>query len=110
MFKVRRYGPDFAGLAGRDLTPGQTVAEWMKDNPDQLIKPDEDLRDDLPAILAALDANKDNELSENEIDNASAALRALDRNRDRKVTIDDLRPEPDSQGDDKGQDDADGQD
>ena len=99
VFKVHRYGLDFAGLAGRDLTPGQTVAEWMEDNPDKLVKPDEDIRDGLLTILAALDTNNDHELSESEIDNASAALRALDRNGDRKVTIDDLRPEPDSPGD-----------
>jgi hypothetical protein len=27
VFRAYRYGPDFPGLAGKDLTPGKTVEE-----------------------------------------------------------------------------------
>jgi len=31
VFRVYRYGPDYPGLAGRDLTPGKTVEEMLKE-------------------------------------------------------------------------------
>ncbi len=43
-------------------------------------------------ILAALDADGDNEISAAEIAGASAALKKLDRNTDGKLTTDELRP------------------
>ena len=47
----------------------------------------------LNPLFRALDENKDGELSETEIANASAALRKLDLNHDGKLTRDELRPE-----------------
>jgi Ca2+-binding EF-hand superfamily protein len=43
-------------------------------------------------IFAALDANHDNVISAEEIDNAPAALLTLDKNHDGKLTEDELRP------------------
>lgn len=48
----------------------------------------------VPPIIAALDANDDGEISNDEITNASAALKKLDRNGDGKITMDELRPTP----------------
>ena len=47
-----------------------------------------------PPIIAALDANHDGVIDEQEIANASAALLTLDKNGDGKLTIDELRPPP----------------
>src|SRR4051812_3165760 len=44
------------------------------------------------AVIAALDADGDGELSAGEIDNAAKALRALDKNKDGKLTRDELLP------------------
>jgi Ca2+-binding EF-hand superfamily protein len=43
-------------------------------------------------IFAALDTNRDNAISADEIDNAPAALRTLDKNNDGKLTQDEVRP------------------
>ncbi len=43
-------------------------------------------------IIAALDANHDGTLDEQEINNAPAALRKLDKNGDGKITRQELRP------------------
>ncbi len=43
-------------------------------------------------VLAALDADKNGEISAEEIDNAAAALKKLDKNGDGKLTEDELRP------------------
>jgi Ca2+-binding EF-hand superfamily protein len=43
-------------------------------------------------IFAALDANHDNVISAEEINNAAAALRTLDKNGDGKLTEDEIRP------------------
>jgi Ca2+-binding EF-hand superfamily protein len=45
-------------------------------------------------VIAALDANKDGVIDENEIANASVALKKLDKNGDGKLTEDELRPAP----------------
>ncbi len=44
-------------------------------------------------IIAALDANRDGELSADEIENAAAALKKLDKNGDGKITREELRPQ-----------------
>ncbi|TWU24973.1 EF hand [Novipirellula galeiformis] len=49
-------------------------------------------------ILAALDADADGTISEEELDNASAALRKLDKNEDGSLTFDELRPQADFPG------------
>lgn len=46
----------------------------------------------LSPLIAALDANRDGVIDEQEIDNAPAALRKLDKNNDGKLTMDELRP------------------
>lgn len=43
-------------------------------------------------VLAALDADKNGEISAEEIDNAAAALKKLDKNGDGKLTEEELRP------------------
>jgi len=43
-------------------------------------------------IIVALDANKDGEISKEEIKNASAALQKLDKDKNGKLTEDELRP------------------
>lgn len=43
-------------------------------------------------IVEAIDADRDHELSSQEIDGAAAALKKLDRNNDGKLTRDELRP------------------
>ena len=50
----------------------------------------------MPAIIAALDANKDGKLDAGEIANASVALKALDKNGDGEISAEEmfgLRPE-----------------
>ncbi len=44
-------------------------------------------------LMAALDANHDGEIDEDEIGNASKALRKLDKNGDGKITADEIRPQ-----------------
>lgn len=44
-------------------------------------------------VLIALDADKNGELSEKELNNATAALKKLDKNGDGKLTEDEIRPE-----------------
>ena len=74
IFKVRRYAPDFAGLVGRDLTPGPTVAQWLADNPDSVRQPDGPgprgpagpgggFRPPFMPLMFALDSDRDGELS-----------------------------------------------
>ncbi|WP_298863519.1 hypothetical protein [uncultured Gimesia sp.] len=43
-------------------------------------------------IIVALDANKDGEISKEEIENATAALQKLDKDKNGKLTEDELRP------------------
>ena len=53
----------------------------------------------VPPLMAALDANHDGVIDEEEIKNAPAALRKLDKNGDGKLTMDELRPQrPDGAG------------
>ena len=47
----------------------------------------------MPPLIIALDANRDGEISAEEIENATAALKKLDKNGDGKLTRDELRPE-----------------
>ncbi|MGB0580806.1 MAG: hypothetical protein ACPGVU_13975 [Limisphaerales bacterium] len=44
-------------------------------------------------VLVALDADKNGEISSQELENATAALKALDKNKDGKLTEDEVRPE-----------------
>ena len=44
-------------------------------------------------IIAALDANKDGEISAAEIKNAAAALKKLDRDNDGKLTREEMMPQ-----------------
>jgi len=44
------------------------------------------------ALVAALDADKDGEISADELKNAEAALKTLDKNNDGKLTPDEFRP------------------
>ncbi len=44
-------------------------------------------------IMRVLDANRDGEISAEEIKNAAEALKSLDRNEDGKLTMDELRPD-----------------
>ncbi len=46
-----------------------------------------------PPVLAALDTNKDGEISAKELQNAPAALRTLDKNQDGEVAGTELRPQ-----------------
>jgi hypothetical protein len=49
-----------------------------------------------PAIIAALDANKDGKLDAKEIANASVALKTLDKNGDGEITMEEMfGPRPD---------------
>ena len=43
-------------------------------------------------LMQTLDADKDNEISAQEIENSVAALKTLDKNKDGKLTEDELRP------------------
>jgi len=45
-----------------------------------------------PPLILALDADKDREISAEEIANASEALKTLDKNGDGKLTREELRP------------------
>ncbi len=44
-------------------------------------------------IMRVLDANRDGEISAEEIKNAAEALKSLDRNDDGRLTMDELRPD-----------------
>lgn len=46
------------------------------------------------AIVAALDANKDGEISAEELTNAATALKTLDKNNDGRLTAEEFRPQP----------------
>jgi hypothetical protein len=35
LFRVYRYGPDYPGLAGKDLTPGKTLEELQPKEPEK---------------------------------------------------------------------------
>ena len=35
LFRALRYGADYAGLAGKDLTPGKTIEELQSQVPNQ---------------------------------------------------------------------------
>ena len=65
-------------------------------------------------IIVALDANKDGEISKEEINNASAALQKLDKDKNGKLTEDELRPDFGRRGGDRrgpgGPDDFGGRD
>jgi hypothetical protein len=51
-----------------------------------------------PAIVAALDANKDGKLDATEISNASTALKTLDKNNDGEITAEEMfGPRPDGE-------------
>lgn len=54
-------------------------------------------------VMAALDANKDGELDETELANATAALKALDKNGDGKLSGDEIRPSRGDRGQGGGQ-------
>jgi hypothetical protein len=56
----------------------------------------------MPPIIAALDANSDGVIDEQEIANASAALKKLDKNGDGKITREEMMP-PRPQGGQQGQ-------
>jgi hypothetical protein len=62
------------------------------DRPPRQERPDGGQRPPPPPIIAALDANHDGVIDEQEIANASAALKKLDKNGDGKLTMDELRP------------------
>jgi hypothetical protein len=47
-----------------------------------------------PPVLAALDQNRDGELSSKEISSAAESLKILDRNGDGRLTEDEFRPGP----------------
>lgn len=51
------------------------------------------MRDMLPPLLRALDADGDREISADEIANATAALKTLDADENGKLTLDELRPQ-----------------
>ncbi|MCP4592606.1 MAG: hypothetical protein GY842_17880 [bacterium] len=53
-----------------------------------------------PPLMMALDADRDGELSAEEIANASAALLALDQDGDGKLTREEMRPPPPPRGED----------
>jgi len=55
----------------------------------------------IPPVIAALDANDDNVISEEEMENAPEALARLDKNEDGELTRDELRPEGE-EGDEEG--------
>ena len=44
----------------------------------------------MPAVITALDANKDGKLDATEIANASTALKTLDKNSDGEITADEM--------------------
>jgi Ca2+-binding EF-hand superfamily protein len=46
-------------------------------------------------VMSALDADKDGEISAEEIDNAAKALKAIDKNNDGKLTMEEIRPNMD---------------
>lgn len=46
----------------------------------------------VPPLFAALDANHDGMIDEDEIKNAAEALKKLDKNNDGKITMDEMRP------------------
>jgi hypothetical protein len=53
----------------------------------------------VPPLIAALDANHDGVIDEQEIANAPAALKTLDKNGDGKLTADEIHPpRPEGQG------------
>ncbi len=50
------------------------------------------MRRPMPPVMVALDADKDGEISAEEIANAAAALKTLDKNNDGKLSKEELRP------------------
>lgn len=50
------------------------------------------MRRPVPPLLAALDTDKDGEISSKEIDNAVTALKTLDKDGDGKISKEELRP------------------
>lgn len=62
----------------------------------------------VPPLFAALDADKDGELSADEIANAVTALKALDKNGDGKIGKEELRPPMPPRGEGEGRGDGKG--
>ncbi len=58
-------------------------------------------RPSMNPVMAALDANRDGEISAAEIKNAAAALSKLDKNKDGKITRDEIRPSSSGFGGDR---------
>lgn len=88
------------------LWSGGSLAIAQDEAPEEGKRP----RPDRPPnpLVAALDADKDKEISADEIANASEALKTLDKNADGKLTREELRPgRPKKDGDADAEADAD---
>lgn len=59
---------------------------------------DDDFRPPVPPLVAALDTDRDGEISAEEIANAATTLKTLDRNGDGKLTPEEIRPMPPRDG------------
>ncbi len=93
---IRRNGPELAPKrTGRRMGRGGMGPQWGMGPQPGLggAGPQAGFRPPKHPLNAALDANGDDVISAEEIENAVAALKKLDKNGDGKLTSDELRPE-----------------
>ena len=88
-----RFGRILERIGGDSLDKEQFVRALLMEVARQVGEPDapgDGPR--LPPVMVALDANRDGELSSEEIEGAAKALKALDKNEDGKLTREELGP------------------
>lgn len=82
--------------------PGALGGPGVPGGPDGMRRP-------VPPLLAALDTDKDGEISAKEIDNAVTALKTLDKDGDGKISKEEMRPPMPPRREGEGQGKGEGQ-
>lgn len=87
-----RFGRILERIGGDSLDKEQFVRALLMELARQVGEPAPGDGPRLPPVMVALDANRDGELSSEEIEGAAKALKALDKNEDGKLTREELGP------------------
>ena len=78
-------GREFGGPGGPGGGRGQGAPGGRRGGPEQMLR--------ILPLFAALDADRNGEISSEEIKNATKALQSLDKNKDGKLAMDELVPD-----------------